>query len=544
MTEYLGELDLLESHGSKLSIIVYLFNLMAFSYLSLFPNTATPTMANYLTMFGLFVIPIILSRIWCLPKWILASFLVLTPAAVILAVIGPNEAGFYGYDPYVHTLNTYKNFLRGWGAFPYWLGELPALHALTSLLIELLESNIHVVGKYIPLLVSSTPLFIFLGLSRAIDEQSAFLIAMGSASSRKLLMFQSKYIEESLAVSLLFLSIFAMFLSVRVRREKIILFPTLFVLSVTHHYTAAVATIILLLWSVVPDIPLSKLSSRFETVRTDYSIQSSYGIFLVLIFGFIYVFPYLSFTKWMVHGLATGFPNPPDPFASKPPSFFTLTGIHPSYYLLKLSFIIYLILSLIIIWGVQAETKLRDWQLSWGAIAGIFAISYIGTLVLGKFTPLSAGRFLWVMFPFLLGSSISIISLEQVSIPSREISTIVLVVLLVGTQFAAFHPHHIDTNPSTMVYGESHYTSSEFATADWMKKYGKNQRVVDEQPRLWKSSYYTNATHRADSKSCVGYAVEREIHVGIDPWDRPPSQNVIYSGGNISLGKCSMNSVV
>jgi|AntRauMinimDraft_3_1070383.scaffolds.fasta_scaffold00833_1 hypothetical protein len=512
----------------KIWIVLYFIAFTAFASLSLLPNTAIPGELNYVALLALFVLPVLIALKYNLPKWVLSIFVIATPLIVMLAVIGPNEAGFYGYDPNIHTREAFRLFQEGWDSIASWLGHWPALPAMVSLTVELFALDMQSVGKYLPLVVAAVPFFLFLGLARVIDDTAAFFVGMGAASARTLLMFQVKFIEEPFAMVLLFYSIAAIFVVADRRKQTILVVIAMVSLTLMHHYIAAVGAVVFFFWGIIAQL---SLPWRFRTFSTRYVPLPIYVIVAVVAMTFIFMYPYDSFTGFVFGNLISGIES-----ASPAGGSSGLSGF--AQYLISASFVVYFVMSIITAAGVLSKDKIADWELSWAVLSGIFAVGFIGTTIAGKIIPLSAGRFLGILIPLLVSITVTMLVLKRVSIPRERIVAMILVLALIITQLAAVPIYRIDTNPSQMVHPEAHYTSSEYATTDWIKEHGEGQLIVDEQPHLWHANNYRNVTTHAESSDCAGYSVERDNYLGIDQWTRPPDHSVLYSAEGITISQC------
>ncbi|WP_148415063.1 hypothetical protein [Haloferax sp. KTX1] len=521
-------MDNAQDDWCKLWIAGYFFLFAAFSFLSIVPNTSVYVEVNYATLLAIFAFPIFIALKFDVPKWILSIFVFATPFITMLAIVGPHEAGFYGYDPNNHTMVAYELFQSGWDEITTWLGHWPGLPALMSVIVEVTGLDVETAGKYLPLVVATVPLFLFRGLSRVVDDDAAFLAGMGVASSQKLLMFQVKFIEEPFAMVMLFFSIAAVFVVSNRRKQVIVVIPAMVVIGFIHHYIAAVGALIFLLWAIINHLPLP---SRFDTIPTGYTPTILYGIIATLVLVSVFLFAYESFTRFVTINVISG---------AEPPS---LTGslAQPSSLrrlLVRSSLVVYLLMSTITAAGVLSKGKTADWELAWAVPSGIFAIGFIGTTVAGKIVPLSAGRFLGFMILFLVPVTVVMIVNKRVTVPQPKTVAAVLVMTLIITQLSLVPAYRIDTNPSQMVYPEAHYTSSEYATVDWMKMYGEETVVVDQHPRFWTANQYDNVDRLSGAPNCTSYSVHRSDYLGVDEWDRPAKDDIIYSAGNITLGSC------
>ncbi|WP_226043419.1 hypothetical protein [Natrinema sp. DC36] len=513
----------------KIWIASYFVAFSGFASLSLLPNTPFPIGLNYATLLLVYFIPVIIALRFDAPRWILSIFVFATPFVTMLAIVGPNEAGFYGYDPNNHTMVAYELFHRGWDEITSWLGHWPAFHASVSVVVEVTGLDVETAGKYLPLVVATVPLFLFLGLVRVIDDSAAFLAAMGAASSQKLLMFQVKFIEEPFAMVILFFSIAAVFVVSDPRKQAIVVVPAMSIIGLIHHYIAFVGAMIFLLWAIVRYLPLP---SRFDTISTRYVPTALYGIIAAAVLMFVFLFPYELFARFIAVNLIAG-AEPPSPTgsAAQPSSVTQL--------LVWSSFVVYFVMSIITAAGVLSKGKTADWELAWAILSGIFAVGFLGTTIVGKIVPLSAGRYLGFMILLLAPVTVVMLVRKRVTVPRPKTVAAILITALIVTQLALVPAYRIDTNPSQMVYPEAHYTSSEYATADWVKMHGQGQLVVDEHPRFWSAaSHYNNVSRLSGTPNCKAYSVHRSDYLGIDQWIRPAGHDVFYSAGGITIGRC------
>ncbi|QSW98230.1 hypothetical protein [Haloterrigena alkaliphila] len=196
-----------------------------------------------------------------------------------------------------------------------------------------------------------------------------------------------------------------------------------------------------------------------------------------------------------------------------------------------------IILCIIVAGGFLSEKFLLDWQQAWAVLAGLLGASYFFTLIGGKVIPLDPIRLFTPLLPVILTAAIAVLYFRQIKVPQEQTIAIILVVLLIATQIAAIPPQLVKNDQTDMVYGESHYTPSEFAIGNWVTTYGEEE-VIAEQPLLWHASDYSSIVERGVTNECRGYSIEREHYAGTKQWIRPPEQEVIYNSGGISVGGC------
>ncbi|MFC6722997.1 hypothetical protein ACFQE1_01040 [Halobium palmae] len=518
-----------ENNTLKVGLSLYLISLSLFAYLSLIPDTNIPVEWNYLSLFMLFFIPVLLSLKFNLPKWMLSGFVLITVSVTMLAAIGPNEAGFYGYDP-TQSLESYRLFRDGWGLGMIVGGHWPGFPAFVSVVVEIVGLDVESVGKYLPLVASTVPLFLFIALSRTIGNMPAFFAGMGTASTRTLLMFEVKFIEEPFALVLLFFSIAVIFILSDHLSQSSLIFWGMFSLGLMHHYMAAVGVVIFVIWAVIPQLPLP---DRFETLSTNNLPSIAHGLIPAIVLAIVFLYPYAMFSRFVILELLFEIATSPPRAVEGGTSDALRQAISRARYA------VYALMSALIVWAVLSRTKLADWEQSWAVLAGIFSIGFLGSVIGGETVPLAGGRFLIIMIPLLISVSVTVVVLNRVSIPRSRVVIVILVLGLITTQLAAIEPYRIDTNPSQMIHPEAHYTSSEYSTTNWMTEYGRGQLIIDEQPHLWEIGYNGDSSGPSGLSYCQGYSVERDNYLGIDQWARPPNQEVIYSAGGISIGRCS-----
>jgi hypothetical protein len=525
----------------KIWIVSYFVTFSAFSLLSLLPNTSVPIELNYITLLSIFAIPLIIALKYDPPKGVLSIFLFMTPFVVMLAVIAPNEAGFYGFDPYNHNLPAYFRFREGYDSLILWLGNWPGFPAFVSVFVEILGPDVWTTGKYAPLVATAVPTLLFVGLCRHVERMYAFFVGIGVASGQTLLMFEARFVEEPLGLALLLAIILVIFVTPRGKHRSLMLLPILFTTATVHHYSAGVAVFVLFTWALVPHFPFERIHSHLRPIKTKSIPDSRQSLLLAIAVTTMFAFPYVLIINRIIRRLLTGFnpKNSPTAPSEGGNSLLTIAGATPPQLLLKLSFGIYLLLCIITAVGILSRKPAEDWQVSWAVIAAVFTVSFVVTTAVGRLVPLSAGRFLGVMVPFLLAVSISLIERRNISLPHPRKIVAVIVVVFIVTQLAQIPAYRIDTNPSQMVYPEGHYTASEFQTVDWFVDHGAEQRINDRKHELWRTDSYQNASQRLrENASCTGFLVSREDYLGAEEWGPPTNNTKVFDAGNISLMHC------
>ncbi|MFC6974402.1 hypothetical protein ACFQL1_06600 [Halomicroarcula sp. GCM10025709] len=256
-------------------------------------GSSVPTVTLYLLLGTLFVFPTALVLRHNTPISINVALLIATPLLPALLVVDPLEVGFYGYDPY-RTLQTTVEF-REHG--PLWIAgkraSWPAFYALVWIIKFLTGGEISSFGRFLPLFTLIVPTMLYAFARKLIDDDSAFLVAMGLVGVRTLFTFEIKFIDESLA----FVLFFALLLSLRLiasdgRPAKYLcyLFATATVLA--HHYIGFLTVFLLVLWDLTDSDKLQTVMKQKKIPFSGITALSGglfVGMFLVIAPSFCFV---------------------------------------------------------------------------------------------------------------------------------------------------------------------------------------------------------------------------------------------------------------
>ena len=516
----------------KAAFSLYLL-LLAASSIALFHPTIRP---SYL--FGIFLLvaayiyPITIGAFRGSSRRFATLFLVLTTIFSMLVVIDPVEIGLYGYDPYIHTFPAYE-FMQTNPSFSEFINsqeEWPGFYVFVTVL-ETVGIPISLVSKYIPLIAGAAPLFFYLGLSRVLNNFNAFLIAMGFASTRTLLLFEGKFISESMAIGLLFFAVMILFVTDG-RRRKIALFITILALCVTHHVTALFAILLLTVWpSVSGFLEYDYVPSRLRPVQDSVTPLLAFAAVSSIIFVLVFLYGGGNFARWVLATFTSSLQvGSGSEVAGLSGGEQTIRGL-----VAQGALPLFVIFALIVSAGQFSMRRQSKWTTGWTAFAGLIAVLYVISLAVGAFIPLDPIRFLIILVPFLLASTVAVLTLEGgVSSDSqRQALAVILVVALIVTQLAAIPAHVLISNPSQTTIGEGHYSASQWAASDWVDRYSLDRLWVYERG-LWVAGGTIDVVDQQEAQTCGGSRVWRA-----DTGHRSLGQSaIVYSAGRIAIEKC------
>lgn len=471
------------------------------------------------------------------PDWYIALVLITTPAFTMLIVIDPVEMGLYGHDPYITTIPETRRMLSGLDPNTFvsrGRNSWPLFYGLASILT--LFAPLGNVAKYSPLLTAVLPLLLFIGLRRRIGAQTAGVTALSFASTRTLMMFETKFVDETLAVTLLGLAV-ATLLWDRNWRHSVIAFIAIFGVGLTHHVISVMLMLVLISWWSLPvvlgfrELPIPQ---RLQPVPNSDGGRPT-GFFTALGgFAAAMVFLYWGdeFLRYTLGSVlisaSTGSTREVAGVASNAPKSRAILS--------SAALIVLIVFALIIAYGFVSHTRYPEWLLGWSAAAGVIATIYAIFLFYGSLVPLAPIRLLIVLMILVQGAGFAIAFTEGIQVFDEHVVALVLVFLASGvvvTQLAAIPPHVLYSNPGETSLTEGHYTPQQWKASEFVSGYGSHE-VAALEHGLWGANDVTTVRLTKGENQCDYIQVwRREAHI------RPPStQNLIYSAGDIRLSLC------
>ncbi|MFB6185804.1 MAG: hypothetical protein ABEI86_02915, partial [Halobacteriaceae archaeon] len=309
-------------------------------------------------------------------------------------------------------------------------------------------------------------------ITRIASQRTAFLSAMAIASGRTLLMFETKFVDEVLAIVLFSLMLFVLLLDGGRYQRSILLTCAMVPLALAHHVISMLTVLFLFVWTFGAKIlDFKGIPNRFrtkpETIFSNIPTPLYISVFIILVSMFVY------FAEGLTAALIGSLYN--SLFMG---SFGKIGGIRSSETTIRTmlassSAILLALFSVICAYGVLSKNALHKWTYGWIGFAGIVMIFYAAILMVGRVIALDPIR-LYIIITFtLIPAALNVLEsmgyTERSTSEWKQIIPAVLVSLFVVTQLAAIPPHVLYSNPSeTTPYMEGHYTPAQFEAADWV----------------------------------------------------------------------------
>ena len=519
---------------SKHLLILYFFltTLTAAVLFSPGFELTVPYFVGLALLLSLYLIPIAATQFGSLSRARGVLYLTTTTVVAMLVVIDPVEIGLYGYDPYMHTIPSVE-YMRTGPSLTDFLNREDAWPAFYAGVVLLEEFGLPplAISKYLPLVAAAAPALLYIGLCRTLENNDAFLVAVGFASTRTLLLFESKFLSESMAVLLLFLIVLIFLSAPDTKSRSAALFGAVTVLVFTHHAVAAFLIFLLFLWPVtVYILQLPWIPRRLQPTEDDVTPRFVYGLVAGILFVTLFIDVGSEFAGWLLANLLSALE------AGQGAAVAGLSGGEASIrgYLTQAALPLFVVCAAVVAAGQFSSRQQPEWVSGWSAFAGVIATLYAVSLVAGAFVPLDPIRFLIILVPFLMAATVGVLVGRRAESRSswRQAAVVVLVVALVVTQLPAIPAHVLFSDPSETVIGEGHYSAPQWAASDWAGTYLSDPLVVFERG-LWIAGGTADPRERRDE--CVDYRVWREDSGLV----RDPSSNTVYSAGPIAVEDCA-----
>lgn len=507
------------------------------------PWIIVPSPVGYLMLFGLFLIPLVGDRITRNGENYHIIYLLVTTSYSMLVVIDPVEIGLYGYDPYSYTLTSYQTLFESHSVthFVDVSSSWPAYYHLLASLDLVTAIDLLMIGKYSPLLIAFIPTFLYLTLCRFTSTKIAFLTGMGFASTRTLLAFESKFIDEFPAIFLLFALILvfsvdekAKYSKIGQKRKYIIGCILMIAIVLTHHAAALLAISFVFVWTVIVRlINVERLPSRIQPIDDQWSPPLTLTIIGVIGFIGIWIYAAPNFTRIVSVSLLDSVVHVSGGEVSGP----STEPSQPIRSLISTSAMgVFAILACINAYGVLSKKRLSSWAYVWIIYAGMIGCIYSVFLIVGRFVALDPIRFLIVLIPTILAPALAIIGAKIDSTAPQYMKgvSVLIVLSLIITQLAAIPPHVVFSDPSQTEFGEGHYTPAQFSASSWVAEYEEDRGVLAYEHGLWIAKGTENV-----SNSFV-WQCTNQLRVWRAEGFRnyPAREDVLYSAGNIAISKC------
>ncbi|WP_156037873.1 hypothetical protein [Haloferax prahovense] len=383
-------------------------------------------------------------------------------------------------------------------------------------------------AKYVPLLSAAAPAMIYISLNRKTSIQIAFLGAITFASTRSLISFYTKFVEESLAVLLFTILFVSLYSAKRGLNGRIVTLILLMAIALTHH-AASVFIFVFVLIDALPEAirrlsHLDRLQPKGELREISSLSQAVYGLSIVAFF--IYVANQFSskFSAVVISSLSSG---------QTTATGADLSGV-PNSVLAVISrgaiVVIFLFILLCII-SVLSRRRASGWEYTWIGYGAVISIVYAATLLAGRVLPLDPIRLLIYLVPMVSVPALAyVLDQGETITTARKVIAIVLVISFMSTQIAALGAHQLVSDRSNVVLAESHYSESQHQASRWLSNYNSDPVFVYEKD-IW-AAYQNEHQDIFDIQQCPSQlAVDRSPEI-IKP------DNSIYNNGPIGLGFC------
>lgn len=514
-----------------------------------------PEGTGYVLLVTLFVIPLGLAeRGHLTPAWEV-FFLFATPLLPILVVIDPFEAGLFGYDAYSFTIPALEYLRNGAsiGAFVNADGDWPAFYAVALAFQQLAGVDTGFLSKYFPLFVVAIPFVVYAGVELLAPRRIAFYTGMAVASTRTLVLFEVKFVDETIAVLLFFTAILYLALTTHERRAVVGLAMVIAALALTHHATSVFFGILLACMlgaSLIERVPLPGVLARRLYPRRGRPIDIGITGTVVVAFGVGAVFFFLApqVTTELVntaHGaLFEGQQTAAPVQSSGGGGIFSVSGVPPRQLVSRAAILVFALMAGVTAFGVLTRYDAAYWEVGWVGAAGIFAMLYFASLVGGRVVPLDPIRILLFLVATITPPTLSVISRAQfpsrlsrlvserrVFSVTRSVVAVLIVTALILTQLAAFDPHVLYTNPDETVIGEGHHTSAQFGASQWTERHYSGA-VLGAERSLWVAydNNYRNPIH--GEGACKSLLTVWRPETG---GARPSNVSVVFHSTGVSL---------
>ena len=498
---------------------------------------------GYVFLIALYVVPILAVLNEDVSASVMAGYLVMTPLLALLIVVDPVEMGLFGHDPYVYTVPALEFFRTrpSMAAFINEGGEWPAFYALFVLVEQITDVPMRSVAKYIPLLSSSVPFIYFVAVLRYTDRRIAFLSAMALASVRTLLLFESKFISETIAVVLFFVLIVVLRFSDAGWPTNLATIVAMLALVFSHPVVSYVVVLFLGCWALISRISRNALvPDRFVSQRRSFSdIRSRQALIVGIGITSMFVYTAYVFSTSLIgiaySALVLG-QTTPAPISESS----TGAGIITIRQLVSRGALVVLgVLATISGIGLLSRYRAEPWEAGWTVFAGIVSVLYVGTIVGGRVIHLDPIRLLLFLVAALVPPALTVIVRSKrpkfvTCWPRYPIAAVIVCVFIV-TQIAAVPPHVLYSDPSNTTLEEGHYTPTQFAASSWAGTHA-DAAVVGYEQGLWIAG---GAGFRDVSRG--GDECDSTLRVWRIETEREPSaeESMIYDGGDVAFTTCS-----
>ncbi|NHX38166.1 MULTISPECIES: hypothetical protein [Haloarcula] len=470
-------------------------------------------------------------------KKLVASILIYLTLIPALVVIDPVETGLFGYDPYIRTIPELHRFIEftNLNEFMNDGAAWPLFYSLNTVVLEITNIKLRTTAKYIPLLSVTLPLLYYLFVGRLYDWAIAGFSAVGFASVRTLLMFETKFVDELLAVILLFVLFLLYSVKIKGRIQRTA--PVIITISIllAHHFTTVILTLFLLIVLFVC------IYNKFDSHTRVRKLKSGNATLFLILVGLSTLFLYfaqdyvLRFSIRLISVLS-GQTTATTPSGG-------VSGLQQTEGLSILSIIsrssifILFIFALIHIYLFISNRVNPDYELTMIFFSGILSTLYVGFIVLGAFIPVHPIRLLIFLCATILPPAVYTI-LYVSNILNKEHARIgisyLLIFLFVLSQITAIPPHVIQSDIDQTVVGQGHYSTSQFKASQWSNNY-HNGVIAGYEWGLWASEGNEFVEKKFADNNCASAKIVSRSDTSSN---RMSMYSTVYTTGDLTLIEC------
>ena len=505
-----------------------------------------PLGVGYVFLVSLYVLPVLAIRYEEIPLALMAAVLVSTPLLTFLIVIDPVEMGLFGHDPYVYTMPALESFRTGssLAAFMNEGGEWPAFYALFVFVEQVTDVPTYTLAKYLPLMSAAVPLFYFVAVSRYTSRRIAFLSAIAIASVRTLFLFESKFVNEIVAVVLFFVLLVVLRFFDFGWPENLLPVVVVLALTFAHHATAYIAVLFLGCWAFVDWLSrIESVPERFVSRQRDLSdVRLRHALILGIVITSLFIYMASVVSKGLLgiaySALVLG-QTTPAPISQSSADVGTISGLPIRQLVSRAALVVLGVLAAISGVSVLSRYRAQPWEVGWTAFAGIISVLYVGTIVGGRAIHLDPIRLLLFLVAALVPPALTVLvrstGPDFLAGWSRHTVATAIVCAFLVTQIAAIPPHVLYSDPSSTTLDEGHYTPAQFAASSWAGTHS-DAAVLGYEKGLWIARGAGFRAVQFETDGCDDTMRVWRIEAGEE---MTAADSTIYDGGDVALTTCN-----
>jgi len=480
------------NYDDRLYIILYL-SLLCFSSFVFLRPASSSILVGYILLFAIYIVPFVYSFNRRVDERIFFTFLLLVPVFTFLIVIDPVEAGLFGHDPYTFTLPAHNLMLQSpkVSEFLKTTDSWPGFYYITSFIQNVTGLSVITMGKYIPLIAASLPILLYTGVRNVMSLRDALRVSIAFSSTRTLLLFETKFVDEPAALVSFFVLLFftnklltTENMTISQLRVKLVIILISISIVLTHHAIGLMLILFLISSRVVLRITsIRNIPERFKLGSESWSFPISFGVIAVVSFILTFVYGATNLTIKLVPSFIASVSAGSGGEVAGPSTGGSFRNVIASSATVVIG-----LLCLICAYGFLSKSKIKPWATTWITFGGIIGLLYIISLLLGTFISLDPIRFLIILTPVLLASATYVmrgLPLSDTTV-NGSIFIQILLVLFIITQISAIGPGILYSDTTETTLGEGHYTPAQFEASSWVAEYGGG-RIIGYEEGLWKS---------------------------------------------------------